>query len=102
MPAGPVPDQFTDILPSTALGHLATIDEQGRPQVNPVRFRTQELLNQTDTGASIDPSPRRPYNAAAGLSLASLSSSRLVRPGWFAMTASTERRLVDDDPNNYA
>jgi hypothetical protein len=25
-------------LRSTALGHLATVDEQERPQVNPVRF----------------------------------------------------------------
>jgi hypothetical protein len=25
MPAGPVPDQFTDILRSSALGHLATV-----------------------------------------------------------------------------
>lgn len=38
MPAGPVPDHLTDILRSTALGHLATVDEQGRPQVNPVWF----------------------------------------------------------------
>lgn len=36
MPKGPVPDRFRDILASTALGHLATVDERGRPQVNPV------------------------------------------------------------------
>ena len=41
MPQGQVPDRFHDILVSTTLGHLATVDEQGRPQVNPVRFPTQ-------------------------------------------------------------
>ena len=32
------PDQFTDIVRSIAPGHLAPVDEQGRLQVNPVRF----------------------------------------------------------------
>jgi PPOX class probable F420-dependent enzyme len=38
MPTGPVPERFRDILESTSLGHLATTDEQGQPQVNPVWF----------------------------------------------------------------
>ncbi|HEY7031211.1 MAG TPA: PPOX class F420-dependent oxidoreductase [Thermomicrobiales bacterium] len=38
MPAGPIPERFHDILRSTTLGHLATVDEHGRPQVNPVWF----------------------------------------------------------------
>jgi PPOX class probable F420-dependent enzyme len=38
MPKGPVPGQFNDILESTTLGHLATIDEHGLPNVNPVWF----------------------------------------------------------------
>jgi PPOX class probable F420-dependent enzyme len=38
MPTCPVPDRFKDILQSTTLGHLATVDERGRPQVNPVWF----------------------------------------------------------------
>jgi PPOX class probable F420-dependent enzyme len=38
MPSGPVPERFHDILRSTTLGHLATVDDQGRPQVNPVWF----------------------------------------------------------------
>ena len=38
MPKGPVPDRYRDILESTTLGHLATIDANGRPQVNPVWF----------------------------------------------------------------
>jgi PPOX class probable F420-dependent enzyme len=38
MPKGPVPEQFHNILESQTLGHLATVDEHGRPQVNPVWF----------------------------------------------------------------
>jgi PPOX class probable F420-dependent enzyme len=33
-----VPSRYHDILQSTTLGHLATIDERGFPQVNPVWF----------------------------------------------------------------
>jgi hypothetical protein len=38
MPKGPVPDRYRDLLESTVLGHLATVDPRGRPQVNPVWF----------------------------------------------------------------
>ena len=38
MPRGAVPEQYHDILASAALGHLATIGRDGRPQVNPVWF----------------------------------------------------------------
>ena len=38
MPRGPVPDRYQDILQSTVLGHLATVDPRGRPNVNPVWF----------------------------------------------------------------
>ena len=38
MPRGQVPDRFRAILESKALGHLATVDADGRPQVNPVWF----------------------------------------------------------------
>jgi len=38
MPQGPVPERFHDLLESTTLGHLATLDQDGRPQVNPVWF----------------------------------------------------------------
>lgn len=38
MPKGPVPDSYTDLLENTILGHLATIDERGKPNVNPVWF----------------------------------------------------------------
>ncbi len=38
MPPGAVPERYRDILESTTLGHLATIDPNGRPQVNPVWF----------------------------------------------------------------
>lgn len=38
MPNAPVPDRFHDLLESAALGHLATVDGEGRPEVNPVWF----------------------------------------------------------------
>ena len=38
MPRGQVPAQYRDLLESTAYGHLATVDERGRAQVNPVWF----------------------------------------------------------------
>ena len=38
MPKGAVPDRYRDILDSKALGHLATLGPDGRPQVNPVWF----------------------------------------------------------------
>ena len=38
MPALPIPGTFGDLLESTNLGHLATIDRRGNPQVNPVWF----------------------------------------------------------------
>src|SRR5215213_8371704 len=38
MPKGPVPSRYQDILQSTVLGHLATVDSRGRPNVNPVWF----------------------------------------------------------------
>ncbi|MBA2518766.1 MAG: pyridoxamine 5'-phosphate oxidase family protein [Chloroflexia bacterium] len=38
MPKGNVPAEFHDILDSTTPGHLATVDEEGRPEVNPVWF----------------------------------------------------------------
>ena len=38
MPAGQVPARYFDILESTTLGHLATVNAEGRPEVNPVWF----------------------------------------------------------------
>jgi PPOX class probable F420-dependent enzyme len=38
MPKAPVPATYHDILESTTLGHFATVDPNGRPQVNPVWF----------------------------------------------------------------
>ncbi|MFT4039363.1 MAG: PPOX class F420-dependent oxidoreductase [Thermomicrobiales bacterium] len=38
MPTAPVPAAYHDILQSTVLGHMATTDETGRPEVNPVWF----------------------------------------------------------------
>ena len=48
MPKAPVPERYRDILESPTLGHLATVDETGQPQVNPVWFlwdgERQEVL----------------------------------------------------------
>jgi PPOX class probable F420-dependent enzyme len=38
MPHGQVPASYHDILESTTLGHLATLDAEGLPQVNPIWF----------------------------------------------------------------
>jgi PPOX class probable F420-dependent enzyme len=38
VPKIPVLEKYLSILESTALGHLATLDERGSPQVNPVWF----------------------------------------------------------------
>lgn len=38
MPKGTVPARFHDIFAGRALGHLATVGPDGRPQVNPVWF----------------------------------------------------------------
>ncbi len=38
MPQGPAPDKYNDLLIGTALGHLATVNQHGHPQVNPVWF----------------------------------------------------------------
>ena len=33
-----MPEQYTDLLESAALAHVATIGPKGEPQVNPSRF----------------------------------------------------------------
>jgi PPOX class probable F420-dependent enzyme len=38
MPHGPLPSSHLDLLERPVLGHLATVDRDGRPQVNPVWF----------------------------------------------------------------
>ncbi len=38
MPKGLPPDRYRDLLESKALAHFATVDPNGRPQVNPVWF----------------------------------------------------------------
>ena len=38
MPKGSPPDRYRDLLESRALAHFATVDVNGRPQVNPVWF----------------------------------------------------------------
>ncbi len=38
MPRGPLPSTHLDLLERPLMGHLATVDSTGRPQVNPVWF----------------------------------------------------------------
>lgn len=38
MPRGPLPSTHLDLLDRPVMGQLATVDAQGRPQVNPVWF----------------------------------------------------------------
>jgi PPOX class probable F420-dependent enzyme len=38
MPTGPLPASHLDLLDARVLGHLATVDPNQRPQVNPVWF----------------------------------------------------------------
>lgn len=38
MPKLPIPDEFRELLESTSLANLASVDANGRPQVNPVWF----------------------------------------------------------------
>lgn len=38
MPIGDVPAQYHDILESPVLGHMATVNAAGQPEVNPVWF----------------------------------------------------------------
>lgn len=38
VPRGTVPQRYRDLLESKAVGHLATVGPDGRPQVNPVWF----------------------------------------------------------------
>jgi hypothetical protein len=47
MPRGQVPEHYRDILESATHGHLATVDEHGQPQVNPVWF----LWDPSSTGS---------------------------------------------------
>ncbi len=42
MPKGLIPSRFTHLLEGTTLGHLATINENGNPQVNPVWYLWDE------------------------------------------------------------
>lgn len=38
MPRGPLPATYLDLLERPLIGHLATVDGKGHPQVNPVWF----------------------------------------------------------------
>ena len=75
MPKGEVPERYRDILASTALGHLATIGADGRPQVNPVWF----LSDGQHVSLSVKPETAKYRNLRANPSVA-MSVSALDRP----------------------
>lgn len=75
MPQGAVPDRYRDILESTTLGHLATIDPNGRPQVNPVWF----LWDGERVLLSVKPDTNKYRNLRANPDVA-MSFSDLTRP----------------------
>jgi PPOX class probable F420-dependent enzyme len=75
MPKGAVPESYRDILESKALGHLATIGPDGRPQVNPVWFLSdgQHVL------LSVKPETAKYMNLGANPA-AAMSVTDLARP----------------------
>jgi PPOX class probable F420-dependent enzyme len=75
MPKGAVPDQYRDILNSRALGHLATIGSDGRPQVNPVWF----LSDDQSVSLSLKPETAKYRNLRANPVVA-MSVGDLERP----------------------
>ena len=75
MPRGAVPEQYRDILDSTALGHLATIGLDGRPQVNPVWF----LSDGRSVFLSVKPETAKYRNLRANPFVA-MSVGDLARP----------------------
>jgi PPOX class probable F420-dependent enzyme len=76
MPTGEVPQRYRDILGSKALGHLATIGADGRPQVNPVWF----LSDGQNVYLSVKPETVKYRNLRANPAVA-MSISDLARPG---------------------
>jgi PPOX class probable F420-dependent enzyme len=75
MPKGAVPERYRDILDSKALGHLATIGPDGRPQVNPVWF----LSDGRYVSLSVKPETAKYRNLRANPAVA-MSVGDLVLP----------------------
>ena len=88
MPKGEVPERYRDILASTALGHLATIGADGRPQVNPVWF----LSDGQHVSLSVKPETAKYRNLRANPSVA-MSVSDLDRPDRYLEIRGRGRRV---------
>ncbi len=84
MPKGPVPDRYRDLLQSPALGHLATVGLDGRPQVNPVWFISDGehvyLSIKSDTGK---------YRNLRSNPAVAMSVSDLSRPDRYVWNSTT-------------
>jgi PPOX class probable F420-dependent enzyme len=68
MPKSPVPVEFRDLLESTELAHLATVDAHGKPQVNPIWFiwdGTHLLLGVQEATAKYRNLRRNPHLAVS-------------------------------------
>jgi PPOX class probable F420-dependent enzyme len=75
MPKGPVPERYRDILASKALGHLATIGADGRPQVNPVWFIADGQYVHISVKAETTKYRNLRANPAAAMSVADLDEA---------------------------
>ena len=75
MPKGEVPERYRDILDSKALGHLATIGADGRPQVNPIWF----IFDGEHVFLSVRPETAKYWNLRANPAVA-MSVVDLVQP----------------------
>ncbi|MEA2528306.1 MAG: uncharacterized protein QOF73_5533 [Thermomicrobiales bacterium] len=93
MPQGRVPERYKDILESKALGHLATVDPNGRPQVNPVWF----ISDCEHVYLSIKPNTGKYRNLRANPSVA-MSISDVSRPDRYVEIRGTvvELELFDN------
>jgi PPOX class probable F420-dependent enzyme len=75
VPKGTVPDRYHAVLESKALGHLATIGPDGRPQVNPVWF----IWDGTHVLLSVKADTRKLQNLRANPAVA-MSVADLAKP----------------------
>ena len=91
MPKGAVPEPYLDILASTALGHLATVGPDGRPQVNPVWF----LSDGRSVSLSVKPETAKYRNLRANPSVA-MSVGDPARPDRYLEIRGTVERFEED------
>lgn len=94
MPRGAVPDRYRDLLEGTTLGHLATVDPDGRPQVNQTGFTWDSAGDHVLP--SVKPETNK-YRNLRGNPAVAMSVSDPARPGRFLEIrgTATELKLFD-------